>query len=187
MKLAFAPVVMKCVVVCALSLALASCATSEKLPPAPRGYVLVHDYVDSTKTATGDQYQRIEMGWSYDEKSAVRTIYSLDGKLLSRETMPAVTLRATDAEMEFAYALVRAEPSLQKQVRRKDAMFQGGFSLREPGTPCGEGSRCVHVMISDGIVGHALFAHAIVDLASGKIVEKHYEKNSFDFPQANQQ
>jgi hypothetical protein len=170
----------------ALVSACASTSTS-KLPAAPSGYVKVHDYVDSTKTATGDQYQRVEMGWSYDEKSAIRTISSLDGKQISREKLPAVTLRATDAEMEFAYALVRAEPSLREQTRRKDAIFQGGFSLREPNTVCGEGSRCVHVMISDGIVGHALFAHAIVDLAAGKIVEKHYENNTFDFPEASKQ
>lgn len=172
-------------------IALAACSSTTTKPsvsasqtPAiqkPSGFVSVRQYVDSVKTENGDQYQNVEYGWDYDRGVAIERISTLDGALVSKKEWPSLTLRATDAEMEYAYSLVRADPRLSATAERKDARFYGGFSftdrehLDDPKRPCQEKSRCVHVMVSGGPSGEENIAHAIVDLALGQVVIPHYE------------
>ena len=150
-------------------------------PTRPSGYVMVREYVDSVKTDRGDVYQKVQYGWDYDQISAVQRISSMDGKLISAHAEPNLTLETTPKELEYAFALVRQHPELRKMASRFDALISGGFSLTtdpsEAGaanTECGAKSRCIHVIISGGVDGEKSLAHAIVNLASGIVVDPHY-------------
>lgn len=157
---------------------IVSCAhQSADKPIKPAGFVLVREYVDAIKTETGDQYQKVQYGWNYESGVAVKKTFHLDGKPIAVEAHPELTLASSSAELEYAFALVRAHPDLQESSKRSDARMYGGFAFRN-----GEGStlaerfcraktRCIHVMISAGIAGEVFLEHAIVDLASGKIID----------------
>jgi hypothetical protein len=152
------------------------CATTPNtatLPPVPQGFVLVREYVDSFKTDQSDEYRKVQLGWDYDKKSAVERQFDMKGNVISEETIPALTLKATDAEMKYAYGLVKSDARLANKVARPDAVFYGGFSLREAAGNCGPESRCVHVMVS-GSGGQESIAHAIIDLAARKIINHEY-------------
>ena len=149
----------------------------------PMGYVMVREYVDSVKTERGDEYQKVQYGWDYDQGLAIRRISSMDGKLISTQTEPGLTLETTPNELEYAFQLVRLHPQLSDIAKRPDARIYGGFSLKtDPRdvstTPanaaCGDKSRCIHVIISGGVTGEKSLAHAIVNLASGLVVDPNY-------------
>jgi len=133
-------------------LVLAGCASPpptagvDQSPSAPKGYVIVRSYVDRFTFPHGDELRRIEYGWDYDRGEAEQRIYTLDGEPLARIPQPGLTLELTDAELERALALVRRHPRLATIAAAPDIELYGGFSLREPGSICDRGSRCVHVM-----------------------------------------
>jgi hypothetical protein len=160
------------------TLGLGACANTpaNPLPAAPKGFVLVREYVDSFKTEKGDEYRKVQIGWDYQQQVAVEKFFDMSGKSISETPMPNLTLRATEAEMSYAYALVRSHPHLRKRLsERQDVKFYGGFSLREPKGSCAQGSRCVHVIVSGGADGQENVAHAIVDLAARKVVNSKYQ------------
>ena len=149
----------------------------------PSGYVLVREYVDSVKTDHGDEYQKVQYGWDYALGVAVQRISSMDGKLIREQAEPDLTLETTSNELEYAFELVRKHPALSDIAKRSDARIYGGFSLKtDPRdvseTPanaaCGAKSRCIHVIISGGLTGEKSLAHAIVNLASGLVVDANY-------------
>lgn len=151
--------------------------------PRPSGYVIVREYVDSVKTDHGDEYQKVQYGWDYAQGLAVQRISSMEGKLISVQTEPDLTLETTPKELEYAFELVRLHPALSAIAKRPDARIYGGFSLKtDPrdvsATPanaaCGAKSRCIHVIISGGLTGEESLAHAIVNLASGLVVDANY-------------
>lgn len=162
---------------------LSNTETSAATVARPKGYVLVREYVDSIKTDHGDEYRRVQYGWDYDQGAAVQRISSMDDKLISALIEPNLTLATTAKELEYAFALVRQHPELSKIANRKDANIYGGFALKtDPNevssspanVACGAKSRCIHVIISGGLDGEASLAHAIVNLASGHVVDAHY-------------
>lgn len=149
----------------------------------PKGYVMVREYVDSVKTDHGDEYQKVQYGWDYDQGLAVQRISDMDGKLISAQAEPDLTLETTPNELAYAFELVRLQPELSAIAKRPDARIYGGFSLKtDPRdvstTPanaaCGAKSRCIHVIISGGLTGEESLAHAIVNLASGLVVDANY-------------
>lgn len=148
----------------------------------PSGYVMVREYVDSVKTERGDEYQKVQYGWDYDQGSAVLRISTMDDKLISALAEPDLTLETTPNELEYAFELVRKDPALIEVANRADARLYGGFSFttdpRDAATSansaCGAKSRCIHVIISGGINGEDSLAHAIVNLASGLVVDANY-------------
>jgi hypothetical protein len=155
--------------------------------PKPSGFVLVREYVDSVKTDAGDVYQKVQYGWDYDQGVAVERIYRLQeqsgrisdnaNKLISEQAQPGLTLKTTEAELQYAYALVRSHRDLKIVCMRQDARFYGGFSLRndDVSNRCGVKSRCIHVIVSGGPNGEEALVHAIVDLALGQVIDAHYQ------------
>ncbi len=149
----------------------------------PAGFVLVREYVDSVKTPHGDEYQRVQYGWDYDQKVAIQRISKLDGSLISVDAQPNLTLATTPDELAFAFKLVREHAALKALAARADAQIYGGFiltsaphagNLSAANRLCTKGSRCVHVIISGGSEGQEPLAHAIVDLARGQVVDADY-------------
>lgn len=163
----------------ALIISVGGCATA---PAAikPSGFVLVREYVDSIKYDTGDQYRKIQYGWDYGAGTAVIQTFDMDGVQLSKVQHPEITLAATQAELEYGFALVRKHPELRKAAARADAKLYGGFAYRngddfsKAGRLCLPKSRCIHVVISGGVAGEVFLGHAIVDLAAGKVVIPKY-------------
>ena len=161
------------------ALLLAGCAGAPPLSEidgttaAPSGYVMVRSYIDRFTFPEGDQLRRIEYGWDYDRGEAEQRIYALDGELLERIPQPGLTLELTDAELERALELVRRHPRLAAIAAAPDIELHGGFSLREPGSLCDRGTRCVHVMGAGPEGGARL--HAIVDLSKDRVIDPDYQ------------
>lgn len=169
----------------AAAVVLAGCAakapTTDANRPAgvPTGYVEVRSYVDRFSFPAGDELRRIEYGWDYDRGEAEQRIYTLEGELLERIPQPGLTLELTDSELDRALTLVRQHPQLAATAAAPDIELHGGFSLREPGSLCDRGSRCVHVMGAGPEGGARL--HAIVDLAKDRVIDPDYQGPSSPF------
>jgi hypothetical protein len=149
----------------------ASASQPEVAPPA--GVVVIREYVDPQKVDGVDAYFRIRYAWDYDQGSAVMQRYDMDGKLLETVPQPGLTLESTDAEMAYAYQLVRNDPEFATKVARPDAVYQGGFSVRGAEfPPCGDGSRCVRVFVQAGADATIPLVNVIVDLAKRRIVAR---------------
>lgn len=165
-------------------LAMVNCAHQQ--PPEsvakPSGFVLVREYVDSFKSESGDQYQKVQFGWDYDQGAAIKRTFTMAGEPIATAVHPEITLRATDAELAYAFALVRAHPDLKAAAKRSDANLYGGFAFRngEGQSPaerfCRAKTRCIHVIISAGVAGEIFLGHAIVDLASGKVIDSKFHE-----------
>jgi hypothetical protein len=155
-------------------------ATNPNAALKPSGFVLVREHVDSVKTDLGDQYQRIQYGWDYDIGSAKVITYSMEGELLSTEVANDLTLNTSEAELAYGFELVRSNKELKAASAKPDATLYGGFSYRNATDEspaavfCRSKSRCIHVLISGGVAGEILYGHAIVDLASGKVVDPRF-------------
>lgn len=139
----------------------------------PTGYVVVRSYVDRYTLPTGDELRRIEYGWDYARGEAELRIFAMDGTLLERVPQPGLTLELTQGELQRALALVKSHPQLARIAAASDIELHGGFSLREPGSLCDRGSRCVHVMGAGPEGGARL--HAIVDLALDRVIDPEYQ------------
>jgi hypothetical protein len=166
---------------------LCACATQQSVipkPVAPAGIVVVRDFVDPVKTANGDVYMKIQYAWDYDRGVAIVRKRSMDDTLIDEQLEPGLTLETTEPELAYAFDLIRSDATLGPIAARKDARLYGGFSLRVPNTQAANGiaadlvcrakSRCIHIMISGGNNGETSLAHAIVDLASRRIVDPNY-------------
>ena len=132
-------------------------------------YVPVRRYGDVFTTDGVNRKVFVEYGWDYKRGMVIETVYDAAGKQQSRSDKPGYTLNFTDRELELAIALAREEPSLRQALSASDLNFYAGFAYRESKEPlCGEGSRCVHVIVSAGD-GQRHVAHAIVDLMTRRV------------------
>ena len=132
-------------------------------------YVPVRRYGDVFTTDGVNRKVFVEYGWDYKRGMVIETVYDAAGKQQSRSDKPGYTLNFTDRELELAIALAREEPSLRQSLSAGDLNFYAGFAYRESKEPlCGEGSRCVHVIVSAGD-GQRHVAHAIVDLMTRRV------------------
>lgn len=128
--------------------------------------LVIRDYVDELKIDGKDVRQRFQYVWNYTRGIAQMRVLDVDGALLRTEDQPRLTLNATDAEKEFAFHRVRADPRWQGMYRA-DSIFYGGFSFRPPGHGvCDEHARCIHVFASDS-GGRNTTLHVIYDLMTG--------------------
>lgn len=171
-----------------IPLLLAACATQRASDVSPTlahipthtlpdGHVavLVRDYEDEVKLGDGrEQRLRVRYLWDYSAAVAREIQTAPDGSVLSDTLKPGLTLNATDAELDYAVALLREDREVDARFT-KDSDIYGGFSFREPGHPsCDLHSRCIHVIVSrDG--GRYKVAHAIVDLQSARVIEANYD------------
>jgi hypothetical protein len=160
------------------ALLLGACAARDsrdltQLPAAPSGDVVVRDYIDPQKRDGVDTYFRIRYMWDYIENVAVMERSSLEGEVVERTAMPGLTLETTADELAYAIALVRNDPQLQDRLKRPDLNFHGGFSVRGPEVEgCNLRSRCIRIFVSTGLNNETAVAHAIVDLAGRRIVDR---------------
>lgn len=135
---------------------------------------VVREAHELLKGASGDLRVRVQYAWDYSRGIAVRRSFVEGATVPVEEDLPLATLNATDAEREFAFSLVRADPRLAPRITPTTILY-GGFSFREAGHPaCDLHSRCIHVVGSaDAGDRHAL--HAIIDLMTGTVVDPDYD------------
>lgn len=139
-----------------------------------RELLLIREYYDDVKLPGGEERWRVQYLWDYANGVAVQRIFNNDGSLQSLEPKPALTLHATEAEVEFAIELVKGDPVIAPHLT-SDATYHGGFSFREPTVPaCNMRSRCVHVFaVRDN--GNVRLVHSIVDLMTARVVIRDYD------------
>lgn len=131
--------------------------------------VVVRDYSEEAKIDGRDVRRRVQYVWNYDRGVAQERIWTEGASEPVVRDDAHLALHATDAEMEFAYSIVRADPRLSARIPI-DTVFYGGFIYRSPqGEDCGEKSRCVHVFATRDS-GRHMDVHAIVDLMQSRVV-----------------
>jgi hypothetical protein len=135
---------------------------------------VVREAQELHKGEAGDVRVRVQYAWDYARGIAVRRSFFAGAGAPVEEDLPMMTLNATDPEREFAFSLVRADPSLATRITATTTLF-GGFSFREAGHPaCDQYSRCIHV-VGSADAGQRHVLHAIVDLMTGTVVDTAYD------------
>ena len=135
--------------------------------------VVVRDYFEPRKIDGKDDDRRVQYVWNYTRGVTQRRLWSADGLSFEATDMPGMTLNATADELDYAYAIVRADPRYA-DVITSDTYFHGGFSVREPDSPCDDRARCIHVFgVRDA--GRKRVLHAIFALGTGKIIDHDYD------------
>lgn len=136
--------------------------------------VLVRSFGDEQKTSEGDRRVQVEYLWDYTSAVARKRTLDGDGSVVGDESEPGLTLNATQPELDWAIAIVKAHGELSVKLV-PDTVYYGGFSFREPGHPdCDLRSRCIHVIGSrDG--GRRKVFHALVDLQTARVVAPDYD------------
>ena len=142
-------------------------------------YVPVRRYQDVFTIDGTNKRVFVEYAWDYSAGTAVEKVYDEKGAEFRRTELPGTTISFTDREVELAIALTREDPRLANLFGSGDMNYYAGFAYREPGDPgCGEGSRCVHVIVSEGD-GQRHVAHAIVDLMTRRVVHPQLDPGRF--------
>lgn len=142
-------------------------------------YVPVRRYQDVFTVEGKNKRVFVEYAWDYRAGTAVEKIYDENGVEIRRTELPGTTISFTDREVELAIALTREDPRLAGLFQSGDMNYYAGFAYREPNDPgCGEGSRCVHVIVSEGD-GQRHVAHAIVDLMTRRVVHPKLDPDRF--------
>ncbi|MEZ5462789.1 hypothetical protein [Dokdonella sp.] len=149
------------------------------------GSILLPDYVPVRRyqdvfTLDGENKRvLVEYAWDYRAGTAVEKVYDESGLELRRTQLPGTTISFTDRELELAIALTREDPRLAGLFKQGDMNYYAGFAYREPDDPgCGEGSRCLHVIVSEGD-GQRHVAHSIVDLMTRRVIHPQLDPDRF--------
>jgi hypothetical protein len=136
--------------------------------------VLIRSFSDEQKTPEGDRRVQVDYLWDYTDAIARRRTFDSSGAMIEDEREPGLTLNATQPELDWAIAIVKADPDVSVKLV-PEVVYYGGFSFREPGHPdCDLRSRCIHVIGSrDG--GRRKVFHALVDLQTARVVAPDYD------------
>ncbi len=165
------------------ALLLSACAATGRMDSAPTLAVLDHvddiaaengdriliarDYLDEIKLDGGTVQRRYQYAWNYSRSIAQERVFDIEGKQISLNDMPALSLSATKQEQNYAFSLVRADKRWASYLPPGSTLY-GGFIYREPENPqCSTHSRCIHVFASNDS-GQSTTLHVIVNLISGQ-------------------
>ena len=142
---------------------------------AAAGPRLLFAAVDSVKTNDGS-IASVRTTLRFDPAAGTYThrIEDAEGRVLS-ERVTTTTLAAPTAEEDAAArALITADPGVARRTRSAShaVRVEGGFPLvREPGHPCGPGSRCLsYDVVEQTPDGPRRLRYVIVDLRRPHVV-----------------
>ena len=114
--------------------------------------------------------RRVEVVFDYADGFAHRRVYDPEGRLLEDRTLRGSQPTPSRSEIDEAFAIVRRDPQLRRQLRDARGQLDGGFLFEESaGHPCGAGSRCLQVFLL-GESRKDLLQHIVVDLMDREIV-----------------
>ena len=166
----------------ALGLALAAAAPLQAQEAATAE--VIRTWTDHVKLADGGQAP-----WTYtvtyDPAAGLYTVTARDasGAVVHREATDRSLVAPSDAELERARALILADAELRALYDAAAAPhLDGGFVLlREPGHPCGPGSRCLQFDLYD--VDHAerrveRLRYVVVDLRTDALVSRDFDPDT---------
>ncbi len=164
-------------------LALAALVPAAVVPAATvtrtsRPVRLLRTWEETIKAGGREFPRRVEVLFDYGQGVARENYYTLDGQLVGSKKITQNMPGPSREEIAEAFAVVRADPELDRIASRRSAVFEGGFALEEGrGERCGPGSRCLQVqLISPDRVG--LIRWVVVDLVKREIVYRAYTPGS---------
>ena len=140
----------------------------------PRVLFSVSDLVKGEDGA----YARLQTVVTYDPVAGEYVHETRDGagRTLSRDVRPAGVIAPTPAEAAAARRLIATTPEIARLAAAADGevVIDGGFPLvREPGHPCGPGSRCatydVFSVAPDG--ARRRLRYVVVDLRAVRVLD----------------
>lgn len=137
---------------------------------APRVRVL-RAWDDTIKVDGQDVPRRVEIVFDYNRGEAREVVRLAGGETTT--TMMQEQPAPTAEEFEEAVALIRADASLGRVMRRTGAVPTGGFILEEPGGVCRARTRCLQILITTRD-GYGLLRRVVVDLTRRAIVHRTY-------------
>jgi hypothetical protein len=162
--------------VLALSATAALAAAADRAAPSPtRGVVprsrVLRAWDETVKVDGRDVPRRVEIVFDYDRGEA-RQVARQDGEV--KETLLLHEQPAPTAEeFEEAVAILDADASLARVMRRTGGVPTGGFILEEPEGACGLRTRCLQILIVTPN-GYGLLRRVVVDLTRRAIVYRAY-------------
>jgi hypothetical protein len=131
---------------------------------------LLRTWVEPVKTGDGESARRVEVMVDYATGQAWEKFTSLSGAPLGTMPIAIGAPRPSPEEIAEAFDFTRQIPELAPTFRRfPNLALEGGFILREPeGSPCGPGTRCLHVfLLSPDRAG--LIRRIVVDVAHMRV------------------
>jgi hypothetical protein len=142
------------------------------------GVRVIRSWADDVKTS-GDQTERWTFTITFDPATGetARTVTNEAGAVVEREVTLNAHVPPSDAEVEEATAIIRREPELAALLATPGAVVHGGFNLvREPGHPCGPGSRCLQFELyrTDAAAGERL-RYVVVDMRTARLVSLDFD------------
>lgn len=108
----------------------------------------------------------------------VETVRDGSGAVVSRKSTATAMVGPTPEEAAFALQHIKHDSVLRSLIgeARHEVVIEGGFPLvREPGHPCGPGSRCLQYDVMElvpGKRGARRIRYVIIDLRDGSIVDR---------------
>jgi hypothetical protein len=141
---------------------------------------VLRSWHDRVKIDGRDQTRFVEIVFDYGLGVARRRIYDAQDSLISDEVL-AGQPRPSIAEIEEAFDTVRRDPELGGLARSVNAIFDGGFLLREAaGKRCAPPARCLQVYLFSES-GHDVHRRPIVDMnPQARIVYRDYSPSATD-------
>ena len=141
---------------------------------------VLRSWLDRVKIDGHEEHRFVEIVFDYELGVARRLIYDAQDSLIYDGVL-AGQPRPTTAEIDEAFDTVRWDPEFGQLARSVNAIFDGGFLLREAaGKPCAPPARCLQVyMLSED--GHEELQRPIVELnPRGRIVYRDYPPSATD-------
>jgi hypothetical protein len=165
--------------VCAAALAAdATRKPADSVTATSRPVRLLREWQETVKVGDREYPRQVRVVFDYARGEARQESYDARGVLRSvrkfKEGLPAPSA----AEIDEAFAITRADPSLASLFGRFAVVLDGGFLLEEDaGMPCGPGSRCLHVfLLSSDRAG--TIRRVVVDLVKRAVVYPVYVPSS---------
>jgi hypothetical protein len=156
-----------------LALLIAGWAQADDARPARTGTLEIGEWVDAVKTDHGKESRRYRTVYDWDTGLMREYAYSMDGTLVAERSWRGAPSPSPE-EIAEADAIVRADPEIAQILRRQpDLSLQGGFPMNQARGegPCSGRTRCLQMLVFDG---DNVVRHMLVDLRSGKIVDRDY-------------
>ena len=148
----------------------------------PAGPRVLHEITDDVKLEDGTT-ARWHFITIYDPASGqtVETVTDVaTGQVVRRDAGPGGLNVPGDGEVDMAVSIIEQDPELSAIIAAApNPVVSGGFTLmREPGHPCGPGSRCLQfdiMNVNEAARQVERLRYVIVDLRYGRVLDRDFD------------
>lgn len=156
-------------------------AMGQSAAGAPEGVRVLHDIVDDVKLDDGST-ARWRFRTTYDPATGIteQVVTNESGQVVRRESGQGGLDVPSPQEIARAEAIIRADPELAALIAAAtDPRVSGGFILqREPGHPCGPGSRCLQfdiLNVDREARRNTRIRYVVVDMREGRMLFRDFD------------